>query len=84
MRLQVSGDRREIRQSYLPLLFQKLSGPMADEGQAGIDPTIALMDDYYLTKDEFDTIMELGLEDSNGEVLLKNVTTAIKTAFTRQ
>ena len=57
---------------------------MADEGQAGIDPTIALMDDYYLTKDEFDTIMELGLEDSNGEVLLKNVTTAIKTAFTRQ
>jgi replication factor C subunit 1 len=84
MRLAVSGDRREIRQSYLPLLAQKLAQPLAEKGNDGVEETIALMDDYYLTKDEYDTIMELGLEDYNGEVLLKGVDTKVKAALTKK
>lgn len=32
MRLRVSGDRREIRQSYIPALYPRLVNPLQDEG----------------------------------------------------
>jgi len=84
MRLNVSGDRSEIRQTYLPVLMKQLSAPLAAQGQDGIEEVIALMDDYYLTKDEFDTVMELGLGDEfSGETLLKGVNAATKSALTR-
>jgi len=83
MRLKVSGDRKEIRQSYLPLLAQKLAKPLEERAQEGIEAVMEIMDEYFLTKDEFDTIMELGLDDLNGEVLMKSVNTQTKSAFTR-
>ena len=84
MRLNVSGDRSEIRQTYLPVLVKQLSAPLVAQGQDGIEEVIALMDDYYLTKDEFDTVMELGLGDEfSADTLLKGVNTATKSALTR-
>ncbi len=32
MRLKVSGDKSEIRQSYIPALFPHIVRPLADEG----------------------------------------------------
>lgn len=84
MRLNVSGDRSEIRQTYLPVLFQQLTAPLVKSGADGIDEVIQLMDDYFLTKDEWDTLMELGLGDSSGDVLLTGVAPATKSAFTRK
>lgn len=84
MRLNVSGDRSEIRQTYLPVLFQQLSAPLAESGADGIEKVIELMDEYFLTKDEWDTVMELGLGESSGEVLLKGVASATKSSFTRK
>jgi replication factor C subunit 1 len=84
MRLKVSGDRREIRQSYVPTLFPKLIMPLVERGSEAIDPVIELLDDYYLTKDEWETIAELGVGDNQSEALLKRIPGATKAAFTRK
>ncbi|KAJ6279280.1 replication factor c subunit 1 [Bipolaris maydis] len=52
MRLRSSGDRHEIRQQY----------KLQKEGKEAVPEIIELMDSYYLTKDDFDAIMELGID----------------------
>lgn len=84
MRLKVSGDRNQIRQTYLPVLAPALARPLVEEGAEGIPRLIELMDEYYLTPEERDTIMELGLDEANGEVLLKGIKPAVKSSFTRE
>lgn len=81
MRLRSSGDRHEIRQQYLPALWDKLARRMRDEGKECVDEVIDLMDSYFLTREDFDAIVELGLgpmDESN--VKLDSQT---KSAFTR-
>ncbi|GAA5925372.1 hypothetical protein JCM1841_002824 [Sporobolomyces salmonicolor] len=85
MRLRVSGDRREIRQSYLPTLFPKLVQPLIEEGSDAIPQVMELMDDYYLTKEDWDAIVELGIgEGFTQDEVLKLIPTATKGAFTRK
>jgi len=84
MRLKVSGDKREIRQSYIPTLFHKLVLPLVEEGAEAINDIISAMDDYYLTKDEWDALVEMGVGELTCEPLLKKIKPATKTAFTRQ
>lgn len=85
MRLKVSGDRREIRQSYLPTLFAKLVKPIQEHGASAIEDVIELMDEYYLTKDDWDALVELGVgEGYDMDGVLKQITTQAKSAFTRQ
>ncbi|KAM0756309.1 DNA replication factor C, large subunit [Meredithblackwellia eburnea MCA 4105] len=84
MRLRVSGDRREIRQSYIPTLFPKIVAPLQERGADGIDEVIQLLDDYYLTKEDWDAIIELGVGDGFGqEEVLKKIPSSVKSAFTR-
>ena len=42
------------------------------------------MDEYFLTKEDWDTIVELGLGDHKDELILKKIPTATKTSFTRK
>lgn len=84
MRLKVSGDRREIRQQYIPTLLPKLVEPLIEEGATAVDQVVATMDDYYLTKEDWDAILEMGIgPDTNGEALLKKIPSTVKSAFTR-
>ncbi|OLL24207.1 Replication factor C subunit 1 [Neolecta irregularis DAH-3] len=84
MRLKTSGDKNEIRQSYLPLLFNRLSCPLIDEGVEAVPDIIETMDEYFLTKEDWDSIMELGIGLQSGEQVLKRISTATKSAFTRK
>jgi replication factor C subunit 1 len=81
MRLRTSGDRHEIRQQYLPVLWERLIRRLELEGKDCIEDVIELMDSYFLTKDDFDYIMELGLgpQSQNGV----KIETATKSTFTR-
>lgn len=82
MRLRSSGDRHEIRQQYLPVLWTLLIKRMEDEGKTCVEEVIDLMDSYFLTRDDFDYIMELGLgPQDQGSV---NLETQTKATFTRQ
>ncbi|KAH8822603.1 replication factor RFC1 C terminal domain-containing protein [Flagelloscypha sp. PMI_526] len=84
MRLKASGDKEEVRQYYLPRLHERLVQPLQDEGKEGIPAVIDTMDEYYLSKDDWDTIIELGVGDMNEKAVLAGIQPATKTAFTKQ
>jgi replication factor C subunit 1 len=52
-----------------------------EEGKDSVDDVIDLMDDYYLTRDDFDAMLELGL-GSMSESNIK-IETQTKATFTR-
>lgn len=81
MRLRASGDRDEIRQQYLPLLWDKLIRRLMDDGKDSVEDVIDLMDSYFLTREDWDAMVELGvgpMDESN--VKLESQT---KATFTR-
>ena len=81
MRLRASGDRHQIRQEYLPLLWSKLVQDLATKGKGQVEPIIELMDSYYLTRDDWDGILELGVGQMDMEYV--KIDTQTKAAFTR-
>ncbi|KAK4506807.1 hypothetical protein PRZ48_000540 [Zasmidium cellare] len=81
MRLRTSADRHEIRQTYMPLLFEKLVKRLQEGGKEVVPELIEIMDYYYLTKDDWDAIFELGVGEADMENI--KIETAAKSAFTR-
>ncbi|CAI4217322.1 unnamed protein product [Parascedosporium putredinis] len=81
MRLRASGDHTEIRQHYLPTLWNATLKRLAVEGREAVDEVIELMDSYYLTREDLDFMTELGLgpqQDRPGMI-----DTQVKSHFTR-
>ncbi|KAJ3054745.1 hypothetical protein HK097_000916, partial [Rhizophlyctis rosea] len=83
MRLHISGDKAEVRLSYMPALVPVLTQPLVDDGADGIEDVIKTMDEYYLTKDDWDAIVDFGIGPYAGAKLTKGIATATKTTFTR-
>jgi replication factor C subunit 1 len=84
LRLKVSGDKTELMLHYLPVLADKLSKPLDTLEVTkvliqGINEVISFMDEYYISREDWDSIMELGFQDK-----VKAIPTKVKTAFTRQ
>lgn len=81
MRLRASGDRDEIRQQYMPVMWNKLVRPLMDEGKDAVENVIDLMDSYFITREDWDALVELGLGPMNEEHV--KIQTQTKAAFTR-
>jgi len=81
MRLCASGDRHEIRETYLPVLWDLLPKRLEVDGKEAISDMIELMDSYYLTRDDFDAIIELGVGPMSEENL--KIPGSVKAAFTK-
>lgn len=81
MRLRTSADRHEIRQQYLPTLWSQLVRKMEVEGKEAVGDVIELMDSYFLTREDFDAIMELGVGPQRQELV--SLDTQTKSTFTR-
>ncbi|KAJ7723446.1 replication factor RFC1 C terminal domain-containing protein [Mycena maculata] len=84
MRLKVSGDKSEIRQSYLPALFPHIVRPLMDVGASAVPEVIEKMDEYYLSKEDWDTIVELGVDQQKDDLVLKKISAATKTNLTKK
>ncbi|KAF8271701.1 replication factor RFC1 C terminal domain-containing protein [Lactarius quietus] len=84
MRLKVSSDRSEVRLSYIPAMFPLIVKPLMETGSSAVDDVIGCMDDYYISREDWDTIVELGLGEQKDEVVLKKIVTATKTALTKK
>lgn len=84
LRLRTSGDRHEIRRDYLPALFGCIPKVLAREGTSAIHDVIARMDDYFLTKEDYESLLELGLGENDRETIDSQIAPATKSAFTRQ
>ncbi|KAJ1561711.1 hypothetical protein HK096_003618, partial [Nowakowskiella sp. JEL0078] len=86
MRLHISGDKTEVRQSYLPILAVQLTRPLkreVDEIKQSYQDIISLMDSYYLTREDYDSILELGIDTMTKESLMMGVSAQVKSGFTR-
>ncbi|KAI0194775.1 replication factor RFC1 C terminal domain-containing protein [Xylaria flabelliformis] len=81
MRLKASGDHNEIRQQYLPVLWTQLIKRLADEGKESVEGVIELMDSYFLTREDFDSIKELGVGPQHEEAV--SIESQTKSTFTR-
>jgi Replication factor RFC1 C terminal domain len=42
------------------------------------------MDEYYLSKEDWDTVVELGVDENKDDLVLKKISTATKTALTKK
>lgn len=81
MRLRASGDRDEVRQQYFPVLWDRLIRRMMKEGKESVGDVIDLMDSYFLTRDDWDAMLELGLGPMDeSQVKIESQT---KATFTR-
>ncbi|OTA06847.1 Rfc1p-like protein [Trichoderma parareesei] len=81
MRLKSSGDHNEVRQEYLPVLWSQTVDRLQKEGTEAVEEVIDLMDSYYLTREDFDAIQELGVGPMDEERV--KIETKTKAAFTR-
>lgn len=80
MSLITSTDKTELAIDYLPLLQGKLLNPISKNGNDGITDVIEILDSYYLTKEDWDSIMDL----TNNLDKVKKIPTSVKSAFTRK
>ncbi|KAL9639019.1 MAG: hypothetical protein Q9164_001186 [Protoblastenia rupestris] len=81
MRLRSSGDRHEIRQQYFSLLWYRLIKQLQTEGKEAVPAMIDLMDSYYLTKDDWDAMLELGVGPMDMDGM--KIDSQAKSTFTR-
>ncbi|KAL4793282.1 replication factor RFC1 C terminal domain-containing protein [Aspergillus venezuelensis] len=81
MRLRASGDRHEVRQQYIPLLWDKLVNRLMVDGKEGVEDVIDLMDSYFLTREDWDALVELGLGPMDESKV--KLETQTKATFTR-
>lgn len=81
MRLRSTGDRHEIRQQYVPALWSSLIQKLQADGKDAVPDIIELMDSYFLTRDDWDAILELGVGRMDMEKV--KIETQAKSTFTR-
>jgi replication factor C subunit 1 len=81
MRLRCSADRHEVRQQYVPMFWNKLPKRLEKQGKEAIPDMMELMDSYFLTKDDFDAIQELGVDTMNESHV--KIDSQVKSAFTK-
>jgi len=62
-------------------LWKKLVKKLEEEGKEAVPEVIDLMDSYFLTKEDFDAIQELGVGPMDQEKI--KIDTQTKSAFTR-
>ncbi|KAG0240891.1 hypothetical protein BGW41_006547 [Actinomortierella wolfii] len=87
MRLRVTADKNEIRQSYLPTLVPAMTRPLIEKHEEGISDVIDIMHCYYLNKEDWDAALELALSfngTSDGKAILEKIPSKVKSALTRE
>ena len=83
-RLSTSTDKLSLRMDYLPVWKDRLLYPLVRHGTEGIPEVIQILDDYYLTKEDWDTVMDFMIGPDRTESLLKKIPTTVKSGFTRK
>ncbi|ORX91282.1 DNA replication factor C, large subunit [Basidiobolus meristosporus CBS 931.73] len=83
MRTKISGDKNEVRMGYVPTLATALSQPLIDQGADAIPSVMELMDEYYINKEDWDGLIDMGVGSFSGEKILSKIPTSVKSNFTR-
>ncbi|AMD22716.1 HHL054Cp [Eremothecium sinecaudum] len=81
-RLSTSASKFSFRMNYMSCLKRRLLNPLVEEGTSGIPKIISVMDSYYLSKEDWDTIMDFLVGHEKTEAVLKKIPAGDKRAFT--
>ena len=83
--IRTKTNNDDLRMDYIPYLRSQLVQPLVTKGADGIDDVLKMMDEYYLTKEDFDNILELAVQGGRKvDDIYKKVPTSVKSAFTRR
>lgn len=83
-RLRTSTSKSELRLDYVPAMREAFTNPLIREGEEGISQVIEYMDHYYLTKEDWDSILGFGVGAAEEKALLSKINTKVKSAMTRR
>lgn len=78
-----SANKQQFNLDYLPYLSRILIQPLQQFQQQGIEQCIALLDEYYLNRDDFQTILELNTWGKSGKNPYDQLDTQTKSSLTR-
>ncbi|CAF0797765.1 unnamed protein product [Rotaria sordida] len=79
-----STNKQQFNLDYLSYLSQALISPLKNFKQdKGIEQCISLLDDYYLNRDDFQTIIELNTWSKTGRNQYEQLDTQTKSLLTR-
>jgi replication factor C subunit 1 len=56
----------------------------SDLEQSAVDQVIDRMDEYFLTREDWEALVELGLDEFQEDIILKKISAATKTALTKK
>jgi replication factor C subunit 1 len=82
MRMHISANKVGVSMDYLTILKEKLSKPLIKKANDGVAEVIHTMNEYYLTRDDFDTILELSTWPGQKD-LMTCIDSKVKANFTR-
>uniref|UniRef100_A0A452RRS8 DNA replication factor RFC1 C-terminal domain-containing protein n=1 Tax=Ursus americanus TaxID=9643 RepID=A0A452RRS8_URSAM len=82
MSLRTSSSKRTVNVDYLSHIRDALVQPLTSQGVEGVQDVIALMDSYYLMKEDFETTMEISSWGGKPSPFSK-LDPKVKAAFTR-
>lgn len=83
-RLSTSTDKLGLRMDYMPTMKKRLLDPLVERGNDAVPEVIQTMDDYYLSKEDWDSIMEFMIGSDKTDLQIKKIPTAVKSGFTRK
>ena len=79
-----SANKQQFNLDYLPYLSRILISPLKQSSnEQGIEQCIQLLDDYYLNRDDFQTMMELNTWGKTGRNPYEQLDTQVKSSLTR-
>ncbi|XP_021531330.2 replication factor C subunit 1 isoform X1 [Aotus nancymaae] len=82
MSLRTYSSKRTVNMDYLSHLRDALVQPLTSQGVDGVQDVVALMDTYYLMKEDFESIMEISSWGGKPSPFSK-LDPKVKAAFTR-
>lgn len=57
----ITGNKTDVALEYLPLLKHALTKPLLESEQDGVKDVLQIMENYYLLREDFDSILDLSL-----------------------
>ena len=79
----ISGTSTEVATNYLPAFRKPLSTPLIQYNQDGIEDVIKVMDEYNLSREDWDSVFELTTFSITKVNPIEQINTQTKSAFTR-
>ncbi|XP_034244815.1 replication factor C subunit 1 [Thrips palmi] len=82
MRLSISGGKEAVNLNYLEPILKAVIHPLVEEGSQGVPKTLQAMQDYYITRDDLESLLELSRWPGRPDPMAP-VDSKVKAALTR-